>query len=351
MTLQVVEDAWSDVVGQPEATATLRSWVADPVHAFLFVGPAGSGKRQSARTFAGAIEAAEIDGPEGERHLRLAIEDKHPDVELFVSEGRQLDVETARSLIPTVFKRPLEGRRRIVIVDRFHAATPAAAASLLKTVEEPPPSAIIILLAEAVLPEHIAIASRCAVVDFPALSTEVIMGWLADQGADAGEAEQLATAAGGDIDRVRLLLADNGFAARADAWMQLPERLDGSGSVAGREAERLRGLIDGSQEPLQQRQAEELEALAEREEALGTRGSGRRELEARHKREIRKLRDDELRFGLAVLTRRYRDELVAGAGLRHMEAIDRLRDANEALMRNPNEALLLQNLFWQLPRL
>ena len=87
--------------------------------------------------------------------------------------------------------------------------------------------------------------------------------------------------------------------------------------------------------------------------AEGERGSGRAELVARHKREIRRLRSDELRFGLATLSRVYRDRLVGGAGSGADdtgidEALNAIQDAAENLVRNPNEALLLQQLFLRL---
>lgn len=43
------------IVGQPRVRAVLGSFVASPVHAFFFVGPPGSGKREAARAFAAAL--------------------------------------------------------------------------------------------------------------------------------------------------------------------------------------------------------------------------------------------------------------------------------------------------------
>jgi len=105
--------------------------------------------------------------------------------------------------------------------------------------------------------------------------------------------------------------------------------------------------------PLEARQAAEADALAERVARTGERGSGRKELADRHKRELRRLRTDELRFGLAILSGAYRDALVAGtAGATACaNAVDALRIAAENLVRNPNEALLLQALLLRLPPL
>lgn len=334
--------------------AALRAWSLDPVHAFLFTGPSGTGKRQAARAFSAAIQAQLFTGDDvgRERQLRLALEDKHPDVEIHEPAGQALLVDAVRqSIIPSVFRKPADGPRRIVVIDRFHDAQPASAAALLKTVEEPPPSAIIILLAESVPPEHIAVASRCSRIEFPPLSREDLAGWLAEQGVAADQAEVLIEASAGDLRRLELLTSDAGFSERARLWQSVPSEVDGTGATAGRLVRQLTALVAAASEPLAERHAVELEELDAREEMLGTRGSGRSGVDARHKRELRRLRTEELQFGLRVLARSYRNALVAGGSAELVAPIARLREANEALIRNPNESLLLHNLFWNLPRL
>jgi len=347
-----LESAWSTIIGQAEAVSVLRSWSVDPVHAYLFVGPSGSGKRQAARAFSAVVQAVHSTGDDAarERQMTLALADKHADVEVHEPAGRQLDVDTARgTIIPSVFRKPIEGGRRIIVIDRFHDANPAAAAALLKTVEEPPPSAIIILLTESIPPEHVAIASRCARVEFPALSADALASWLAEQGIDSDQVATMIEASGGDVRRLQLLADDPGFAERAELWGRLPTTLDGTGATAGALVRELMDLIGAASEPLKLRHSAELEELDAREEMLGTRGSGRASTDARHKRELRRLRTDELQFGLRVLAKRYGRALAEGGGPELIDAVGRLRDANDALIRNPNETLLLHNLFWNLP--
>ena len=57
-----VDAVWDTVVGQSEAVSALRSWSVDPLHAYLFVGPSGTGKRQAARAFAAAVQALHFVG-------------------------------------------------------------------------------------------------------------------------------------------------------------------------------------------------------------------------------------------------------------------------------------------------
>jgi DNA polymerase-3 subunit delta' len=111
-------------------------------------------------------------------------------------------------------------------------------------------------------------------------------------------------------------------------------------------------MIDDATEPLKARHAAEIAALEARVEQYGERGSGRKTLLDQHKREMRRQRTDELRFGLAILARRYRDAAVASERpAAYIEAIDALGALNEGLIRNPNERLQLQALFFRLPAL
>lgn len=349
-----IEAAWATVVGQAEAVAVLRSWAVDPVHAYLFIGPSGTGKRQAARAFSAAVQSQHFVGDEvgRDRQLRLALEDKHPDVEIYEPEGAQLLVPAVReSIIPSVFRKPADGPRRIIVIDRFHDANPAAAAALLKTVEEPPPNAIIILLAESVPVEHVPIASRCSRIEFPPLSYEDLEGWIAAQGIAPEQAQVLIEASAGDLRRLQLLNEDPSFAERAALWRELPSTIDGTGATAGRLVRELTAMIASASVPLTARHALELEELDAREEMLGTRGSGRSGVDARHKRELRRLRTEEVQFGLRVLARRYGRALAEGGGSEVVGAVTRLREANATLIRNPNESLLLHNLFWNLPPL
>ncbi len=91
----------------------------------------------------------------------------------------------------------------------------------------------------------------------------------------------------------------------------------------------------------------------ERIERYGQRGSGAaKELEDRHKREIRRLRTDELRMGLGSLAATYRDELaVAADPSAALAGLEAIQETAEPLVRNPNEELQLLALALRLPTL
>ena len=58
----------------------MRSASVDPVHAYLFVGPAGSGKRRAAQSFAAEVLSGGTAPVDAERHVRLALAGIHPDL-------------------------------------------------------------------------------------------------------------------------------------------------------------------------------------------------------------------------------------------------------------------------------
>ena len=76
-------DPWRDVVGQPGAVRRLSAAVTDPVHAYLLIGPPGSGKQALAHAFAAALlSVGAADDEARERHVRLALAGQHPDLRL-----------------------------------------------------------------------------------------------------------------------------------------------------------------------------------------------------------------------------------------------------------------------------
>jgi DNA polymerase-3 subunit delta' len=320
------------------------------VHAYLLVGPAGVGKRSAARAFAAALLCADGGCGACEVCRRVSI-GAHPDVLTYEREGARLSVGDAREITRLALRSPVEGGRKVIVIPDLDLAAQIAPA-LLKTLEEPPVDTVFVGLAEHVPPELITIASRCVRVDFGPVPTAVVVSTLVDAGVDVALAESVADAAGGNLDRARLLASDPGFVERRDLWASVPARLDGTGSAVASLADELLASMDGLVEPLQARQAQESAALEERAKQYGERGSGRKELADRHKREQRRIRADELRAGLAVLAGAYRDRLTssldgrgAAAALRSLDAV---AAAAEAMERNPNESLLLQSLLVRL---
>lgn len=341
---------WDGVVGQPSAVAALRAAVAAPVHAYLFVGPPGSTKHDAARAFA-ALLLTGVDDPEL-RDGRLTLRGEHPDVHEVERVGPAISADQAREIVHVTSLAPVESDRKVVVLHDFHLLTAEAAARLLKPIEEPPPSTTFLVLADFVPPELITIASRCVRVDFRSIPSAVMAERLRAEGVPADVIDATVDAAGGDISRARILATDPELVARRQAFATVPSRLDGTGAVVMATVDDLLARIEAAAAPLAARHAAEVAELEARIERFGERGSGRKALEERHRRELRRHRTDELRSGLGVLAGAYRDILVSGSAQHPhavVDAVTRTHGAVEAMEHNPNETLLLQSLLWSLP--
>jgi DNA polymerase-3 subunit delta' len=342
---------WDDVVGQTNAIQQLQAAAdAGPVHAYLFVGPPGSTKYQAARAFAARVISG---GDErDQRDARLALSGEHPDVREVRRSGAAISAEQAREIVRVSSLAPTESNRKVLILDEFHLLRPEGAALMLKTIEEPPESTMFIICADFVSHELITISSRCARIDFRSIAEGVIAARLLTEGVGPVEAQAASKASLGDLDRARLLSTDPGLAERRKAFLAVSATVDGTGSVAMRLATQLLSMIEAAAQPLADRQEAEADELTARIKKFGERGSGKKQLEDRHKRELRRHRTDELRAGLSTMAATYRDRLVAGGQADPdalADAVHRIHAALQTLDRNPNERLLLENLLWSLP--
>ena len=177
-----------------------------PMHAYLFCGAAGSGKKTAAE-----LLAYEIIGASREKVLRGC----HPDVvTIHPLEGKKLiSVDQIREMRADAFVRPNEGRRKIYIIDGVHLMNDAGQNALLTVLEQPPSFAVFILLSESrqkVLPTVI---SRCAVYDMEYVEPPCAAEYLKTVYPNK-DLEQLKTAvraAGGNIGLAKSFLGSEEF--------------------------------------------------------------------------------------------------------------------------------------------
>jgi DNA polymerase-3 subunit delta' len=350
----VAIDPWRDVVDQAAAIRQLEAAAKAPVHAYLLVGPAGSGKRALARGFAAQVLAAP-DASDGdrERHVRLALAEQHPDLRIVEPEGMTFRKGEAERMVRHATLAPVEGDRKVVVALGCEHMEDEAAGYLLKLIEEPPGSTVFVLLATEVVPELVTLASRCVRIEVCQLAAAAIAERLLAEGVSPDRAAAAAAASSGDMERARTLATDDRLALRHQAWQEISRRVDGTGARAAQIVAELQAMIGEALVPLQQRQADEAAAVEVQVAQFGLRGAGKRETETRHRREVRRFRMAELRFGLATLASAYRDALVAGgsgpSSARLVDALARIDEAGLALIRYPNETLLLQALVARLP--
>lgn len=340
------------IIGQPYARALLAGSLHAPFHAYLFLGPPGTGRREAAIDFAAALVCPN-GGCDDCPACRDALSGLHQDIVVVERQGPSITVGEARDIAALAQRSPRFGARQVLILVDFHLVEEAAPA-LLKTIEEPPPTTVFLVLADYLPKSLVTIASRCVEVAFTALDPLTIEGVLIAEGVAPEVASVSSRVASGRLDRARLLAADPGFSARQERWRVVPERLDGTGATVSLLASELVDASDELVAVLRERQAEEIATLVATAERAGERRpTGLKAVEERHKREQRRVRIDELRAGLATLAAAYRARLATpGLPPNRIAAYSRCCVSIDAsaheLVRNPNEVLLIQALLLSL---
>ncbi len=167
-----------DIVGHQGQIELLRRAVQrDRLHhAYLFVGPEGTGKRTVATALAAAVQCPDGAGDAcGECASCRCIDDRnHPDVHwLEQRKGkRDIAIEQVRGLQRDLALHRFSGKKKIAIVDPLTLMNLHAQNALLKTLEEPPGESLLILVADStggVLPT---VLSRCLRLRFSPLTVE-----------------------------------------------------------------------------------------------------------------------------------------------------------------------------------
>jgi len=321
----MTKSVWDSVVGQAKAVEQLHQLAISHVHAYLFVGPEGCGKDEAARAFAAQLITGSDDATS--READLIMRGGFSDVIEVLREGAAVDKDEAEAIIRLATTTPTESKVKVVIVHEVHFMRDSAAARLLKTIEEPSEKVIFILLADQLVPSLATINSRCVVVQFVA----------------------------NNVYRERHLANDPHFARRQEAFANIPHKLDGSGATVALIVDEIFELIEQATKPLIAEQKKELEELEARVTLTGERGSGRKALQDRHKRQLRKFNTDELRSGLSTIAGTYHSLIVSDTQYpdenKYHDAIHRIHKAMGSLGLNVNEELLLQSLFLHCPSL
>jgi DNA polymerase III delta' subunit len=166
--LRYNESMWKDIYGHTQQVELLKSYSASDriPHAFLFYGPAGTGKTRVAREFFMAVNCLEHRGDACKRckSCLKVIAGGHPDLVELNPLARWIKVDEMRDVLAEVGFKPFESRMKFVIIEPAESLNRESSNALLKTLEEPPPNTLIVLVShrpKLLLPT---ILSRCQAV-------------------------------------------------------------------------------------------------------------------------------------------------------------------------------------------
>lgn len=331
---------WAGLAGQDRVVALLQAAAASPGDTYLLTGPPGVGKAEAARIFAAAILCPAQCGDCG--ICRRVLRGIHPDVVILEPEGYTFPVEAIREAVAQAALSPMEGARRVMIVEEADRIVERSQNALLKALEEPNPSVTWILVTSLLQPILPTILSRCTLVEFAPVSEDALAALLASRRSLGPEqAEIIVRAAQGDLERA-LALVDSEAAAGLRTLaidVAITDVAHPSGVAALAAGVRVGAAAQAARAAREQSAAAE---LAELEEALkggpGGRGSGRgggrgvgglkRRLGDRAKRAMRRAETDVYMDFCAWLAQAYRDlaALSAGAPAGAISSPDRMAD-------------------------
>ena len=200
---------FTDVVGQHQVSDTLmRAICEDKVaHAYLFAGTRGTGKTSMAKIFARAIncEHGPTDHPCNEcSACKSILSGQSMDV-LEIDAASNRGIDEVRALRESVKFMPVEGRKKVFIIDEAHMLTTEAWNALLKTIEEPPAHVMFIFATTEIEKLPVTIVSRCQRYTFRRITSDDIaqrLSYVAEQegfGLDPAAAQLIAVHADGGL--------------------------------------------------------------------------------------------------------------------------------------------------------
>jgi len=303
---------------QASARVALAAALAAPSHAYLFQGPAGSGKSAAARAFAAELLALGAPDPDSARRRALADPSPHPDLAWLRPPGAQHLVEEVRErIIEAVPYRPFEGEHRVFVVEEADAMAEESQNALLKTLEEPASFAHILLVSSQPSALLETVRSRCQPIGFAALSPEALEARLGEEhpATNAAELRSAARLAGGDLVLASFFLSEGGRELRGHA-----EALARAARAAELDSAPWRGLLDAAEKRgavMGEDALARFDALAaQAKDSSDRRGEQRIRKEGSDaaKRATRRGRTDALDAGFALVACWLRDLAAVGDG-------------------------------------
>ena len=211
---------------------------------YLFAGREGVGKYLVARWFAAGL----LCSSQGERpclscpSCSRVEKGVHVDLKEIAPEKGMISIDTIREAQNWLYLKPMEGKRKALLIDDAHTMNIPAANAFLKTLEEPPASAVILLITANPLWLLPTIRSRCQVVRFSPLSSAEVKEVLKRRGEDT-ELCHLGEAFEGSPGKILELASSANLEEMREAAMLLLEGEASWSSLVGRHLKGKKGWV------------------------------------------------------------------------------------------------------------
>jgi len=250
--------AFREIINQDHAILLLREALRSGriSHAYLFVGPEGVGRKAVALSFAQALNCPNADGFDACGSCpscRKIASGSHPDVRVLVPQGDSLKIDQIRALRQEAMYPPFEGRWKVYILEDAERMTAEAANSLLKVLEEPPERVVWILIVASTVSLLPTVVSRCQMVRFTLVPTALIKRALLERfHLPEAQARFLAALAAGRIGQAIVWASTKEALAEREAVLDLLARVESMDALErllaaeelGKQKERLSDLLD-----------------------------------------------------------------------------------------------------------
>lgn len=206
-----------DTASNPVATSAMT-------HAWLVVGPPGSGRSVAARSFAAALECSNPDEPgcgtcDSCRMVRSGV---HPDVSEINTELISISVDEIKKTVADVYRVPAISPWRVIIIEDYDRISEKSSNVLLKAIEEPPERTVWVLCAPSATSVLPTVRSRCRLVQLSLPSVNAVAELLVRRdGIDAMVAAEVAAESGSHIGRARALAQDPDLRSKREQMLRL----------------------------------------------------------------------------------------------------------------------------------
>lgn len=165
---------WDELVGQEAAIEAVRHAAqpgsASMTHAWMIVGPAGSGRSTLALAFAATL----VSQGDDDQALALVSAGTHPDVSVISTDRVTISIDEVRELVTQSYYAPSRSRWRVIVMEDADRMTERTSNVLLKALEEPPPQTVWILCAPSTQDVLPTIQSRVRTITLRTPSAEQV---------------------------------------------------------------------------------------------------------------------------------------------------------------------------------